>query len=159
MNIIVILSIVPDTETKIQLNDKNVEMDQSTEWIINPYDEYAIEAAIQFKEKHGGEITSISFANGKEEKPIRKAMAMGVDKSIIIETSSPLSSISTEYMNAISTQLKSSNADIIFTGKLVTDTNNNFIGPAVAQILNLPCLLYTSPSPRDATLSRMPSSA
>ena len=57
MNIIVILSIVPDTETKIQLNDKNVEMDQSTEWIINPYDEYAIEAAIQFKEKHGGEIT------------------------------------------------------------------------------------------------------
>ena len=144
MNIIVILSIVPDTETKIQLNDKNVEMDQSTEWIINPYDEYAIEAAIQFKEKHGGEITSISFANGKEEKPIRKAMAMGVDKSIIIETSRPLSSISTEYMNAISTQLKSSNADIIFTGKLVTDTNNNFIGPSVAQILNLPIITEIS---------------
>ena len=72
MNIIVILSIVPDTETKIQLNDKNVEMDQSTEWIINPYDEYAIEAAIQFKEKHGGEITSISFANGKEENLFEK---------------------------------------------------------------------------------------
>ena len=47
-------------------------------------------------------------------------------------------------MNAISTQLKSSNADIIFTGKLVTDTNNNFIGPSVAQILNLPIITEIS---------------
>lgn len=67
MNIYVLLKRTFDTEEKIVLQNGQIAED-GAEFIINPYDEYAVEEAIQLKDKHGGEITVVTVGNEEAEK-------------------------------------------------------------------------------------------
>ncbi len=142
MKIVVLLKVVPDTETKFQLNSdsSDVVWDSSIEWIIGPYDEYAIEEAIQIKEKLGGEVISVTIGRGNEEKSIRKAMAMGVDSGILINNAELADSDLISIAKAIAETVKPLSADMIITGKTATDTGDSFIGSAVAELLGIPAI-------------------
>lgn len=74
MNIYVLLKRTFDTEEKIALQNGQIAED-GAEFIINPYDEYAVEEAIQLKDKHGGEITVVTVGNEEAEKELRTALA------------------------------------------------------------------------------------
>lgn len=76
MNIYVLMKRTFDTEEKIQIEQGEINTD-GAEFIINPYDEYAIEEALQLKEKHGGEITVVTVGEEEAEKELRTALAMG----------------------------------------------------------------------------------
>ncbi len=67
MNLFVLMKRTFDTEEKIVIEAGKIQ-DDGAEWIINPYDEYAIEEAIQLKEKHGGTITAVTVAAKKRRK-------------------------------------------------------------------------------------------
>ncbi|HLR22794.1 MAG TPA: electron transfer flavoprotein subunit beta, partial [Pseudogracilibacillus sp.] len=85
MNIYVLLKRTFDTEDKIVVTDGEIE-DDGAEFIINPYDEYAVEEAIVQRDKHGGEVTVVTIGDEDSEKQLRTALAMGADKAVLINT-------------------------------------------------------------------------
>jgi len=146
MKIVVLMKVVPDTETKFQLNSENTDVvwDDTIEWVIGPYDEYAVEEAIRIKEKHGGEVISVTIGSGNEEKSIRKAMAMGVDSGILINNPDLMKSDGLSIAKALAEVVKPLNADIILAGRMATDSSDSFIAPAVAELLNYPVIAEIS---------------
>ena len=83
MNIYVLLKRTFDTEEKITLSNGKINED-GAEFIINPYDEYAVEEAIQVRDAQGGEVTVVSVGSEESEKQLRTALAMGADKAVLI---------------------------------------------------------------------------
>src|SRR5690625_7620141 len=85
MNIYVLLKKTFDTEDKIVIEDGQIE-DDGAEFIINPYDEYAVEEAITQRDEHGGEVTVVTIGDEDSEQQLRTALAMGADKAVLINT-------------------------------------------------------------------------
>src|SRR5437016_2290593 len=85
MKIIVCVSHVPDTTTKINLSSDGKNIDPAgVKFILNPYDEFAVEEALKLKEKNGGEVIAISAGPDQAKEAIRQALAMGADKGILV---------------------------------------------------------------------------
>src|SRR5699024_8696297 len=89
MNIYVLLKRTFDTEDKIVIEDGEI-LDDEAEFIINPYDEYAVEEAINQRDAHGGEVTVVTIGEEDSEKQLRTALAMGADKAVLIDTEDDL---------------------------------------------------------------------
>ncbi|MBY6274143.1 MAG: electron transfer flavoprotein subunit beta, partial [Bacillaceae bacterium] len=140
MNIYVLLKRTFDTEEKISVQDGKIN-DDGVEFIINPYDEYAVEEAIRVKEAHGGEVTVITVGSEESEKQLRTALAMGADKAVLINTEEVLDS-GDEYTTAkiIAEYLKDKEIDIIFAGNVAIDGGSGQVGPRVAELLGIPCI-------------------
>ena len=86
MNIAVCVKQVPDTEAKIKISDNKKHIDESEiNFILNPYDEFAVEEALKTKESLDGEVTIISLGPDRVTSAIRNALAMGADKAIHIK--------------------------------------------------------------------------
>ena len=138
MNIAVCVKEVPDTETrpKIQDDGKSIQKD-NIKWIVNPYDEYAIELGLQLSEKNGGEVTIISFGPKSIEPTIRSALAMGAHKAIRIEgpkdVADPLVTA-----RALATVLKDKGFDLILFGKQAIDNDNAQIPQMISEALEIP---------------------
>jgi electron transfer flavoprotein beta subunit len=85
MKILVCISNVPDTTTKIRFNAEKTEFDKAgVQWIINPWDELALTRALELKEGSGGAVESVDVASVNlvdAEPTIRKALAIGADKA------------------------------------------------------------------------------
>ncbi len=146
MKIVCLLKVVPDTETRFQINSDSTDVvwDASIDYIMNPYDEYAVEEAIKIKESIGADVITVTIGKGEEEKSIRKAMAMGVDEGILIENPDLVNSDPLSIAKAYAEVVKPLGADIIFCGKIETDTSESFVGPAVAALLNMPVITEIS---------------
>ena len=86
MNIVVLLKQIPDMESEILIagDGKSIVTD-GLKWIMNPYDEFAIEAALRLKEKHGGKVSIVSSGPQRVIEVIRSALAMGADNGLLIE--------------------------------------------------------------------------
>ncbi len=140
MNIYVLLKRTFDTEEKISVQDGKIN-DDGVEFIINPYDEYAVEEAIRVKEAHGGEVTVITVGSEESEKQLRTALAMGADKAVLINSEEVLDS-GDEYTTAkiIAEYLKDKEIDIIFAGNVAIDGGSGQVGPRVAELLGIPCI-------------------
>lgn len=136
MNIYVCVSQVPDTETRIKIgaDGKSIE-ETDVNYILNPYDEFAVEEGLKIKEAHGGEVTVISVGNDAIINTIRKALAMGADKAVHIKTNDVLDGYSAA--SAVADYLKDKNADIILTGKESVDTNSSQFPTFLAALLDI----------------------
>ena len=87
MNTVVCIKQVVDTEAEKRLQPGDWRLDRTVENILNPYDEYAVEAAIQLKEELGGEVTVLCMGPDAAEDAARKALAMGADKAVLVTDS------------------------------------------------------------------------
>ena len=141
MNIVVCIKQVPDTETKIRIGSDGKVIDTSdVNFILNPYDEYAVEEALQIKERVGsGEITILSLGPERTTAAIRTALAMGADKAVHIKVEyAYLDSYSVSV--ALSQVLKEMEFDLVLMGKQAVDDDNSQIGPRVSALLDIPCV-------------------
>lgn len=139
MKIAVCISHVPDTTTKVKIGSDGKTIDPSgVTYIINPYDEFAIEEALKLKEKHGGETISVIVGNNSVKETLRKSFAMGIDKGILIKAETDLDSYS--IARNLADVLKDLNADIIFFGKQSVDYDDSQIGTLTAEFLGLPSI-------------------
>ena len=88
MKILVCISKSPDTTSKIAFTDNNTRFDETgVQYIVNPYDEwYALVRAIELKEQHGGEVTTITVGTPADDAIIRKALAIGADNAVRVNT-------------------------------------------------------------------------
>ncbi|AEH46948.1 electron transfer flavoprotein subunit beta/FixA family protein [Parageobacillus thermoglucosidasius] len=138
MNIFVLMKRTFDTEEKITIADGKVN-EEGAEFIINPYDEYAIEEAIQVRDKHGGEITVVTVGNEEAEKELRTALAMGCDKAVLINIEDDVEAHD-QYTTAkiIAEYLKDKEPDLILAGNVAIDGGSGQVGPRVAELLGIP---------------------
>ena len=140
MKIAVCVKQVPDTETKVRISDDQKSIDeQNINFILNPYDEFAIEEGIKTKETHGGEVTIISLGPDRVTAAIRNALAMGGDKAIHIKTGSdPADPL--VVADALSQVLREGHYDIIFLGKQAIDDDNAQVAPILSEMLGIPAV-------------------
>lgn len=138
MNIFVLLKRTFDTEEKITISNGLINED-GAEFIINPYDEYAVEEAIQVRDEHGGEVTVISVGNEEAEKQLRTALAMGADRAVLINTEDDLEAAD-QFTTAkiLAEYLKDKEADLIIGGNVAIDGGSGQVGPRVADLLGIP---------------------
>ena len=137
LNIAVCIKEVPDTQAELTLiNDKEVLL-SNIPLVINPYDEYAIEAAIQAKEKLGGKVVVFSMGTDSVEEKLRMALALGADEAVRIETPAEVSN-PLNTAKILAKALVKYSFDIILFGKTSVDENNSLIPSAVAELLDYP---------------------
>lgn len=138
MKIGVLLKQVPDTETKIKIraDGKGIE-EGEIKWVINPYDEYAVEEALRLKEKAGGEVVVVSAGPARASEAIRQALAMGADRGIRIDTTGvELDPFTTSLV--LANAAKNESFDIIFAGKQAVDDDSAQVLIGVAEKLSWP---------------------
>ncbi len=138
MNIVVLLKRTFDTEEKITIAGGKIN-DDGAEFIINPYDEYAIEEAIQKRDEHGGEITVVTVGTQESEKELRTALAMGADKAVLINTEDDVESGDQFTTSKILAEfLKDKKPQLILAGNVAIDGGSGQVGPRVAELLGIP---------------------
>ncbi len=141
MKIAVCVSHVPDTATKIKLgeDEKTIDPDGVT-YVINPYDEYAIEEALKTKEQFGNdsEVIIISLGTDRSKESIRKALAMGADSGILLKDETERDSFG--VAKALADEIKLQGCEIVFCGKQSVDYDNNIIGQLIAELLGYSCI-------------------
>ena len=139
MNIAVCVKQVPDTETKIKISGDKKSIDEGDiNFILNPYDEFAVEEALKIKETHGGEVTILSLGPDRVSTAIRSALAMGADKAIHLKTNAiPHDPMTTA--SALAQVLKEGNYDLILLGKQAIDDDQQQMGPVLAEKLGYAC--------------------
>ncbi|MDF2679941.1 MAG: electron transfer flavoprotein subunit beta [Brevibacillus sp.] len=135
MNILVVLKQTFDTEEKIVIQNGKISED-GVEFIINPYDEYAVEEAIKLKEEHGGEVTVISIGPDRAESALRTALAMGADKAVLVDDEELFGD---EFTTAkvLAAVAKKVGFDIIIGGQMAVDSGAGQGGPRLAEELGI----------------------
>ncbi|NJL24313.1 MAG: electron transfer flavoprotein subunit beta/FixA family protein [Calothrix sp. SM1_5_4] len=153
MKIFVCVKQVPATETRIQIkNDKSGVDETGVKWVINPYDEFAIEEAIKIKEAKGGTVTVVSVGpKARVTEDLRKALAMGADDGIVIDTTEYLDSFWTAKALAQAIQ-KEGAFDLILTGKLAIDDNAASVPQMLAEFLGVPHVTVVTKLTQDGGL-------
>lgn len=136
MNIYVLVKRTFDTEEKIVVSGGHIQED-GAEFIINPYDEYAIEEAIQVRDAHGGEVTVITMGDEEAEKQLRTALAMGADKAVLINTEDVEDLDQFSAAHILAEYLKDKEADLILAGNVAIDGGSGQVGPRVAELLGI----------------------
>ncbi|MRX71803.1 electron transfer flavoprotein subunit beta [Bacillus lacus] len=138
MNIFVVMKRTFDTEEKITVNNGKIAED-GAEYIINPYDEYAIEEAITVRDAEGGEVTVVTVGGEEAEKELRTALAMGCDKAVLINTEDDVENGDQFTTSKILAQyLKDKEADLIIGGNVAIDGGSGQVGPRLAELLDIP---------------------
>ncbi|MCC6865362.1 MAG: electron transfer flavoprotein subunit beta/FixA family protein [Ignavibacteria bacterium] len=139
MKIAVCVSQVPDTTTKVKVAADGKSIDPAgVTYIINPYDEFAVEAALQLKEKHGGETIVVSAGSERNKEAIKKSYAMGIEKGILIKSESEMDSYTVS--RNLADVLKEINPDIVLFGKQSIDYDDSQVGNLTAELLGIPSI-------------------
>jgi len=134
----VLLKQVPDSETKIKIKPDGAGIEEGEiKWVMNPYDEYAVEEALRLKEKKGGEVVIVTAGPSRAVEAMRQALAMGADRGIRIDTTGlVLDSYTTAKV--LSKACENEKFDIIFSGKQAIDDDCGQVHIGVAEMLSLP---------------------
>jgi electron transfer flavoprotein beta subunit len=140
MKIVVLVKQTPDTETRIKLSGDNKSVESGdTKYIINPYDEFAIEEALKIKEKLGaGEVVIASFGDDKTKELIVKGLAMGADRGLLISNAGLENLDSLAVSKILAGAIKAENPSIVFCGKQAIDDDNMHVQTMVAELLGWP---------------------
>ncbi|GBD94589.1 electron transfer flavoprotein subunit beta [bacterium BMS3Abin05] len=140
MKIVVCMKQVPDTETKVRIGPDGKTIDPTdVNYVVNPYDEYAVEEALKIKEEKGdGEVTILTLGPDRAIKAIRTALAMGADKAIHLKTDDKYLD-SYAVAAALAHELKDMEYDLILTGKQAVDDDAAQIGARLGALLDIPC--------------------
>ncbi|MGE7604049.1 electron transfer flavoprotein subunit beta/FixA family protein [Peribacillus sp. NPDC097675] len=135
MKILVLLKQTFDTEEEIVLTNGQVS-ENGVKFVINPYDEYAVEEAISIKEKYGGEVTVVTVGPSRAEAALRTALGVGADKAIIVEDESVFGD---EYMisKVLASVAKRDTYDLIIGGYMAVDDGAAQVGPRLAEELGI----------------------
>ena len=139
MKILVLISHVPDTTARIAFTKGDTAYDTSgVQFIVNPYDEwYALVRALELKETQGGTVTAINVGSAETEPTIRKALAIGADDAVRIDTAPKDGH---DVAAQVAVYAKDKGFDLILTGKETIDHNGSQVGPMLAELLDLPLI-------------------
>ena len=138
MNIIVPIKQVPDTGIPLRINDSSTALEErGIKWVLNPYDEFALEEALRLKPLLGGQIIVLTLGPDRSREALLNALALGADEAhhLLLEHAlfDPL-----KISSLLSEKIKTFSFTLVFCGKLATDTNDFAVPQMLAQRLHLP---------------------
>jgi electron transfer flavoprotein beta subunit len=139
MKIVVCVKYVPDTaiKAKITADSRNVDLADVT-YVVNPYDEFAVEEALQIKEKRGGEVIVVGAGGEKATAGLRTCLAMGADSAVLVKDEFLENADSYAIGSALARVCRELKPDVIFFGKHAIGVDNGQVPSVVAELLDLP---------------------
>lgn len=139
MKILVLVNHVPDTETKVKVGSDGKSIDPAgVNYMLNPYDEFGVEEALRIKQAFGGEVAVVSLGSDTNKETLRKALAMGCDKAVLLKDDSARDSFA--VAKSLADYAKEYGAEIIFCGKQSIDYDDAQVGGLVAEMLGWPSI-------------------
>jgi electron transfer flavoprotein beta subunit len=141
VNIFVFVKRVPDTESKIRINEEAKSIvEEGLNFILNPYDEYAVEEALRLKEAKGGQVRVFSLGPDEASTILRKCLAMGADEAVLVKDSTPETYDSLRTAKIIAQVLKKKfpDFDLLLFGKQSVGADNSQVPSMVAEFLGIP---------------------
>lgn len=139
MNVIVCIKRVPDTESRITVAGDGVSIDTSgIKFVLNPYDEFAVEEGLRLKEAAGaGKVTVMTLGGEEAKETLRTALAMGADEAVLLKGQPSVGGLGTA--EKIAGGLEGREYDLVLFGKQAVDDDNLQVPSMVAELLDLPC--------------------
>lgn len=136
MKILVCITHVPDTTSKIQFTADNTKFDTTgVQFIIGPYDDYALARAVELRDQTGGKLTVLNVGESETEPTLRKALAIGADEAIRVN-SNPKDSFFVSKQ--IAHYAKEGGYDLILMGRESIDFNGGMVHGMVGELLGIP---------------------
>ncbi len=139
MKILTTVKKVVDVELNIHVEGGAI-VEDGLQYVINAWDENAVEASVQLKENNGAETTLVSIGTEDNIDMIKKCYAMGIDNGILIDDPSLANADSLIYAKVLQKVYEKGEYDLIITGKQAQDTDNGQTGIVLAELLGLPCV-------------------
>jgi len=139
MKIVVCVKQVPDTAAQIVVENGQVSWGDAP-LVINPWDEYAVEAALQQASNIGGSVTVISMGAENETEALKYALAMGCNEAVLISDPALTEADNAAAARALSAAIKKAEADIVFFGKQAVDTDTGMLPGQSARVLGWPAV-------------------
>ena len=137
MNIAVCINHVPDTETKVRVAGDGLSIDRTgVNFMMSPYDEIAVEEALRIRDKFTGTVTAVSLGSEAHRETLRKAMAMGADRAVLLRDDAPRDSYAVAA--GLAAELRALAPEVILFGKQSIDYDDAQVGTLVAAMLGLP---------------------
>lgn len=140
MNIYVFVKRVPDTESKIRINHETGSIvEEGLNFVLNPYDEYAVEEALRLREARGGKVTVLSVGTEEGLVILKKCLAMGADEAVLVKDETPetYDGLRTAKIIAQALKKKFSDFDLLLFGKQAVGVDNAQVPSMIAEFLNL----------------------
>ena len=138
MNSVVCIAQVPDTESRIKIAGDGRKIDETgLKFIVSPYDEFALEEAIQLKEKSGGDVTVIGFGPDRVQQALRECLARGATKALHVKGETA-DADSLGIAKVLAAAIRTVPHDLVFLGKQGVGTDNSLVGPMLAELLGYP---------------------
>ncbi|EPR69372.1 electron transfer flavoprotein subunit beta/FixA family protein [Cyclobacterium qasimii] len=138
MKILVCITHVPDTTSKIQFTDNNTKLDKNgVQFIIGPYDDYALARAVELKAENNGSITVLNVGEAETEPTLRKALAIGADEAVRINAFPKDAHFVAKQIAAFS---KDNGYDLILMGRESIDFNGGMVHGMVGELLGMPSI-------------------
>lgn len=152
MKIAVCIKRVPDSETRVKVAGDGKTLDEAgVKFVMNPYDEFAVEEGLRRKEKAGtGEVAVICLGPAAAQETIRTALAMGADRGVLLQADR-IPADPFEAAKIIAAELQAGSWDLILFGRMAIDDYNHQVGPLVAELLGMPCVTAVSHLDIDGT--------
>lgn len=140
MKLVVCVKEVPDTETYIKIGaDQKSIVESDVTFVINPYDEFAVEEALKISEAAGGETTAVCVGNDRADEVLKSAVAMGIQNPVRVNTDGPVTD-SLVQAKMLAEVLKDMEADLILLGKEAIDDGSMQVGPMLGELMDIPCI-------------------
>lgn len=144
MKIVVCVKQVPDSAARVVVENGQITWGEAP-LVINPWDEYAVEAALQQKEAHGGSVTVLSMGKADEKEAIKHALAMGCDEAVLISDPSLTNLDGAAAARLLAAAVEKIGAvDLVFFGKQAIDSDTGTTPAMVARLLGWPALTLVS---------------
>lgn len=141
MNIYVFVKRVPDTESKIRINhETNTVIEEGLNFILSPYDEYAVEEALRLRDAKGGKVTVVSVGSEEAKVILKKCLAMGADEAVLVKDDTPetYNALRTARIISQTVKKKFPDYDLLLFGKQSVGADNAQVPSMVAELLDLP---------------------
>lgn len=139
MKILTTIKKVVDVELTINV-DAGAIVEDGLQYVMNAWDENAVETSVQLKEKHNAETTMVTIGSGEDTvKALRRGFAMGMENGIQIDDPALVNADSPCVAKVLSAVFEQGDYDLVITGKQAQDTDNGQAGIMLAQNLGLAC--------------------
>ena len=143
MNVLVCVKQIPDPNAPGKLDPQTKRLvREGVDLVLDPGDEHAVEAGLQLVEKDSGEVTVISMGPAKAMEAIRRALAMGAHRGILVSDPGLENSDALSTARAIAAATKGQSYDLIICGTESTDGSSGAVPAQLAEMLELPLLSF-----------------
>ena len=142
MNIAVCVKHIPDPNVPPEMDGKYLKR-EGVQGVLDPGDEFGVEAALQLKEAHGGEVTLVSMGPATAQEAIRRGLSMGADKGVLVSDDSLKGSDALVTARVLAAAIKKAGEfDLVIAGVESTDGYTGTMPATLAEFLSLPQVTF-----------------